>query len=247
MKLAGLPTDNVPAVLATGDTDVGLAFLALSTRDPAGGDADYIAWHSLDHHPEQYRLAGLRRGMRLVSTPACRAARAASAGIYDATDHVMTYLFHDAMVLPGFNALGRALAAVDRMPPRLPNVGYMLAAIAGRVAAPRAVAGAGVIPWRPSLGAYLIIEEGRASPAGLVEIEGVAGVWWYDGIEAPSPYDTDSRGLQISVCYLDDDPVLTAKRLSDTVCQRWISGEVRGLLAAPFWAPVPFDWARHLP
>jgi hypothetical protein len=28
---------------------------------------------------------------------------------------------------------------------------------------------------------------------------------------------------------------------------RWASGAVQGLLAAPFFMIVPFDWACHLP
>ena len=89
--LEGTPSDQLPDVLVTGSTDVRMAFISLSAREPDGRDADYIAWHSLDHRPEQYRLAGLRNSLRLVSTPACRAVRAASDSHYDAVDHVMGY------------------------------------------------------------------------------------------------------------------------------------------------------------
>ena len=92
---AGTPSDQLPDVLATGSTDVGLAFISLSAREPDGRDAEYLEWHHLDHRPEQHRLAGLRQSLRLVSTPACRAARAASVDPFDAVDHVMTYLFND--------------------------------------------------------------------------------------------------------------------------------------------------------
>ena len=139
-----------------------MAFISLSAREPDGRDADYIAWHSLDHRPEQHRLAGLRNSLRLVSTPACRAARAANDDRFDAVDHVMTYLFSDPAALSGFNALGAALHEAGRMPLRLPTVEFMTADMAGRLAAPRAVAGADVIPWRPAQGVYLIIETGEA-------------------------------------------------------------------------------------
>src|ERR1700722_3837967 len=102
--LEGTPSDSLPDVLATGATDVTLAFISLSEREPNGRDAEYVAWHSLDHRPEQYRLAGLRNSLRLVSTAECRALRAASVGQFDAVDHVMTYLFADASALPGFEA-----------------------------------------------------------------------------------------------------------------------------------------------
>ena len=77
MKLVGTPSDRLPDVLATGASDANFVFLSCSGRDPDGRDAEYIEWHSLDHRPEQYRLAGVRNSIRLVSTPAARAARAA--------------------------------------------------------------------------------------------------------------------------------------------------------------------------
>jgi hypothetical protein len=224
-----------------------LAFISLSAREPDGRDAEYLAWHSLDHRPEQHRLAGLRSSLRLVSTPACRAIRAASVDHYEAVDHVMTYLFSDPRALTRFNDLGAALAAGDRMPLRLPTVEFMTANLAGKVAAPAAAAGADVIPWRPALGVYLIIEQGQVPGDLLVDVPGVAGVWWYHGDVAPAPYGTDARGVQITYCYLEDDPIATAERLGDEVRRRWASGEVVGLLASPFHTLVPFDWTRHLP
>lgn len=245
--LEGTPSDVLPDVLATGATDIGHAFISLSEREPAGRDAEYIEWHSLDHRPEQYRLAELRNSLRLVSTPECRAARVASVDQYDAVDHVMTYLFSDLAVLPRFSALGAALDAGGRMPLRLPSAGFMTADLAGKAAAPHAVAGADVIPWRPATGVYLLIEAGQEPADPLVDVPGVAGAWWYHGALAPAPFSTDARGVQVTYCYLDDDPVATAERLGALVRQRWDSGDVRGLLAAPFHLIVPFDWSRHLP
>ena len=247
VRLVGTPSDQLPDVLATGSTDVRFAFISLSAREPAGRDAEYLEWHSLDHRPEQHRLPGLRQSLRLVSTPACRAARAASVDHYDAVDHVMTYLFDDAQALPGFNDLGAALAAGGRMPLRLPTVEFMTASLAGTLAAPSTVAGADVLPWRPAQGVYLVIENGEAPVDALIEVPGVAGVWWYDGALAPEPFATDARGRRISYCYLDDDPVATAERLGEVMRRRWASGDVEGLLAAPFHTPVPFEWKRHLP
>jgi hypothetical protein len=206
-QLEGTPSEQLPNVLATGATDVRMAFISLSAREPDGRDAEYIAWHSLDHRPEQYRLAGLRGSLRLVSTPACRAVRAANDGRYDAVDHVMTYLFSDPAALSAFNDLGAALHEGGRMPLRLPTVDFMTADLVGRVAAARAVAGADVIPWRPAQGVYLIIEMGGTAPDSLVDVPGVAGIWWYRGALAPEPYSTDARELQVTYCYLDDDPV----------------------------------------
>jgi hypothetical protein len=245
--LEGTPSEQLPNVLVTGATDVQMAFISLSAREPDGRDAEYVAWHSLDHRPEQYRLAGLRNSLRLVSTPACRAVRAVNNDRYDAVDHVMTYLFSDPAVLSGFNDLGAALHEGGRMPLRLPTVEFMTADLVGRVAAARAVAGADVIPWRPAKGVYLIIETGDAAPDALADVPGVAGIWWYQGALAPAPYSTDARGMQITYCYLDDDPVATAERLEEHVLRRWASGAIAGLLAAPFHTLSPFDWARYLP
>ena len=61
--LQGTPSDDAEAVLATGRTDVSTIFVSMSARHPEGRDAEYLAWHTLDHRPEQYRLASLRAAM----------------------------------------------------------------------------------------------------------------------------------------------------------------------------------------
>lgn len=247
IDLPGTPTDQSPEVLATGTATVEFAFLSFSERDPDGRDAAYLEWHSLDHRPEQYRLPALRHTLRLISTPAARAARAASEGKYDRVDHVMNYLFADDSDMPAFTELGAALDRTGRMQHRLPSVGYLTATRAGKIAAARAAAGADVIPWRPALGVYLVIEQGQASPAALVDLPGVAGVWWFHGLPAQSAVETGAAGMQATYVFLDSDPVAAAGPLGEAMRARWASGEVTGLLAAPFWCVVPFEWDRHLP
>lgn len=247
LHLEGTPSDDLPDVLATGRGDIGYTFISMSGRDPEGRDAAYLEWHSLDHRPEQYRLPELRNSMRLVSTPGCRAARAANEAPFDRVDHIMTYQFSSDVALPGFNALGGALYVGGRMPHRLPSITFVTAEIAGKKAAARAVAGADVLPWRPALGVYLIIERGHASPEALVEVDGVAGIWWHHGLKAAEPYDTDYSGHQVTYCYVDQDLIGTAARLREAMQRRWESGEVTGKLAAPFYAVVPFEWDRYLP
>lgn len=246
MRLPGAPSDALPAVLATGVTDVTTIFASLSAREQNGRDADYLEWHSLDHRPEQHRLAGLRQSLRAVSTPACRAARAVSDASYDAVDHVMTYFFADGAAFDQFNALSAALAG-ERRPFRLPSVAAAYYRLAGKVAAPRAIAGADVMPWRPTRGIYLIVERGASSPASLAEIDGVAGVWWHHGGPPPVAGFPDTTGLQMTYCFLDDDPPATAERLRGPLAQRWAGGDIVPMLAAPFQTLVPFDWTRHLP
>jgi hypothetical protein len=246
LKLSGTASDELPQVLATGATDVDMIFTSMSAREPNGRDAEYLEWHSLDHRPEQYRIAGLRHSVRLVSTPACRAARAFSDARYTAVDHVMTYFFAAEAALDQFRALSVALDG-DRRPLRLPSVDANYFRLAGKVAARRAITGADVIPWRPALGVYLLVEQGSASPAPLVEVAGVTGIWWLRGGKSPAPGFSDASGVQLSYCFLDQDPVESAERLRRTLEQRWKTEAVVPLLAAPFHTLVPFEWARYLP
>jgi hypothetical protein len=238
MKLPGTASDDLPAVLATGVTDVTTVFVSMVSRAPEGRDAQYLEWHSLDHRPEQYRVAGLRHSLRLVSTPACRAARAASDPHYDAVDHVMTYFFARTAALDQFTALSAALGG-DRRPFRMPTVHASYFALAGKIAARRAIAGADVMPWRPSRGIYLILEHGALSPAELVGVDGVAGIWWHQG--------GDNGGLQLTYCFTDEDPVQVAPGMREPLAQRWAAGKVVPLLAAPLYTLVPFQWDRYLP
>jgi hypothetical protein len=252
MKLPGIPSDQLPAVLATGTTDVRRIFISMAAREPDGRDAEYLEWHSLDHRTEQYRIAGVRHSLRLVSTPACRAARAVSDSYHSTVDHVMTYFFSADAALDQFGALSIALGG-ERRPFRLPSIDAGYLTLAGMVAAPAAIAGADVIPWRPARGVYLLVEQGElvqqgmASPAELADISGVAGIWWHTGGVAPLPGFRDNTGLQLTYCFLDADPVETASRFLQPLQQRWRTGKIVPLLAAPFQIPVPFEWDRYLP
>jgi hypothetical protein len=237
---AGTPSDHLPAVLETGRGDVTTAFVSLAAREPDGRDAEYLRWHTLDHRPEQHRLPGLRGSLRLVSTPACRAARAAGEEPYDAVDHVMTYWFAGEESLGPFMALGRALRLGGRMPLRLPSVELASYGFAGAAAAPRVVVGADVVAWRPAVGVYLLLERGAADATALCEAEGVAGTWWAAREDAGAV-------TQLTFCFLDDDPVAVATRLAPVLAGRWRTEEVHPVLAAPFFCVVPFDWDRYLP
>lgn len=248
----GTPSDELDGVLACGDGDVDTLFLSLSARHPEGRDAEYLRWHSLDHRSEQHRLAGLRGALRLISTPACRAARAASDGALDATDHVMSYLFSDVSALGPFHSLGRALEAGGRRPIRLPSVATGAYQVAGKVAAARVVVGADVVPWRPASGAYLLLEDGEAPVDDLVDVDGVAGLWSATRCDGPpgTPWRRDPGarcGERAVVCFLDDDPVLVAARLRPVLQRRWAQGGATPSLAAPFHVVVAPDWDRFLP
>jgi hypothetical protein len=256
-ELRGEPSDRLPTVLATGAADTSRIFMSMSARESSGRDAEYLEWHSLDHRPEQHRIAGLRQSLRVVSTPGCRAARAFSDPHYSAVDHVMTYFFAAGAALDQFKALSVALTG-DRRPFRLPSVASGYFTLAGKAANPRAVAGADVIPWRPSLGLYLLLEKvqaaeydaaslGAQTPVDLVDTAGVAGIWWHSGGPSPIADFADNGGLQVTYCFLDQDPVQTAERLREPLQRRWASGKLVPLFAGPFHTLVPFEWGRFLP
>jgi hypothetical protein len=80
-----------------------------------------------------------------------------------------------------------------------------------------------------------------------LDVPGVAGVWWYKGRSGEPPSGLDAEGVQITYCYLDEDPVSAAPRLGEAMQHRWASGRVGGLLAAPFYPITPFEWRRYLP
>ena len=250
--LPGTPTDDAERVLATGGAVADLVYVSMSTRHPEGRDVDYLRWHFFDHRPEQYRLDAIRGSLRLISTPECRAARAASDERFDATDHVMNYFFSDRSGLKPFHDLGRELGKVGRIPELLPSVERGVYEFAGRVAAPDAKVGADVLPWWPSIGVYLLIERlegtGTASAAPLVDVDGVAGAWWAPtATDVPDEYTLAQPGDQLTYLFLADDPVAIAARLRPRLEQRWADGAVTGLFAAPFFVAHADDLDRHLP
>jgi hypothetical protein len=246
--LVGTPSDDAPAIVATGGADVTTLFVSMSARHPQGRDADYLAWHSLDHRPEQHRLAALRASFRLVSTPACRSARAVRHDRFDATDHLMTYLFKDLGGLTGFGELSTALAQAGRVPYLLPVVERSVYRLNGRLAASRIKAGADVLPWWPAKGVYVLIERGEQSPAALIDTAGVGGIWWGGALPMGSRYATaPNDGLQISYCFLDDNPADTGVRLRPVLEARWARGNIEPLFAAPFHSLVPHEWERFVP
>jgi hypothetical protein len=246
MTLVGTPSDQDAAILATGDSGVAMAFVSMGARHPEGADAAYLEWHSLDHRPEQQRLADLRTSTRLVSTPACRAARGPAEGPLDAVDHVMTYWFADANGMDGFRALSVALRNAGRTPFVVPPVERGVYAVAERLADPAVKAGADVLPWWPAAGVYLLVERAPAEVGPLLGVPGVAGVW----SAAAGPVGDDStapEGQQLTWCFLDEDPVEVAGRLRPVVEQRAQAAGQAALLAAPFHVVVPRAWDRYLP
>ncbi|WP_197375046.1 hypothetical protein [Mycolicibacterium baixiangningiae] len=247
MQLPGTPSDDVADVLTQGRGDIGTLFVSMATRHPDGADADYLRWHTLDHRPEQHRLSAVRASLRLVSTPACRSARASSAGPYDAIDHVMTYFFTDPGGMESFLALSTALGDADRKLPLLPPVERGVYDVDEKVAAPRVKVGADVLPWWPVRGVYLLLESGASAPTDLLDVDGVAGVWTATSLPVGARLASAPAGQRISYYFLDDDPVDTAGRLRPELEKRWSDAGVTPLFAAPFHPVVPHEWDRYVP
>lgn len=247
-ELSGTASDDCPEILAVGRSGVSTIYLSLSKRHPEGLDADYLAWHSLDHRPEQHRMDQLRVSFRMVSTPACRAARAASDERYDEADHLQTYFFTDLSAMGRFNELSVALRNAGRAPYLLPLVERGAYQVDGMAAAPRIKVGADVLLWWPATGVYLMIERGGGSVAELLDVEGVGGAWWGGAEPLEPPFTTrDNSGLQASYLFLDDDPAEVAGRLRPRLERRWSSTGNQPLLAAPFHSLIAYEWDRHLP
>jgi hypothetical protein len=247
MQHPGTSSDDVAEILATGRGDITTLFVSMATRHPDGIDAEYLRWHTLDHRPEQHRLAAVRASLRLVSTPACRAARAFSDGPLDAVDHVMTYFFTDVAGLRGFNELSTALGNAGRKVALLPPVERGVYEVQSRTAAPRAKIGSDVLPWLPVRGAFLLVERGSAAANPLVDVEGVAGVWSALSRQVDAELASAQGNQSMTYCFLDDDPVATAERLRPVLAARWAESNIEPVFAAPFFAVVPYEWDRYVP
>ncbi|OBG31903.1 hypothetical protein [Mycobacterium sp. E3198] len=247
MQLPGTPSDEVAEVLATGRGEITTLFVSMATRHPEGTDAEYLRWHTLDHRPEQHRLAAVRASLRLVSTPACRSARTVTGGPLDAVDHVMTYFFTDAAGLRGFNELSTALGNAGRKLPLLPPVERGVYEVRDKAAAPRVKVGADVLPWLPVRGAFLLVERGSAAVAPLLDVDGVAGVWSALSREVDARLASAEANQSITYCFLDDDPIAAAERLRPVLAARWAAHRAEPVFAAPFFAVVPYEWDRYVP
>jgi hypothetical protein len=247
MQLPGTPSDEVAEILAAGRGEITTLFVSMATRHPDGTDADYLRWHTLDHRPEQHRLAAVRASLRLVSTPACRSARAVSNGPLDAVDHVMTYFFTDTAGLRGFNELSTALGNAGRKLPLLPPVERGVYEVQNKACAPRVKVGSDVLPWLPVRGAFLLVERGSASVNPLAEVDGVAGVWSALSRRVDASLASAQANQSITYCFVDDDPIATAARLRPVLTTRWAESGIEPLFAAPFFAVVPYVWDRYVP
>ena len=141
--------------------------------------------------------------------------------------------------MDGFLDLAKALIGADRKLPLLPPVERGVYDVQSKSAAPRVKVGADVLPWWPVKGVYLLLERGDVTADGLLDVEGVAGVWSAVTLAVDARLASAQAGQSITYCFLDDDPVATADRLRPVLAARWEQAGIEPLLAAPFYPVVP--------
>ena len=221
----------------------------------------YNEWHQLDHMPEQYPLDGIAFGQRWVSTPACRAARLVSESPLDPIHYMTLYLMADPVdrTLRDFMEVGQQLRALGRFHLK------RRAAVSGPLqwldahAAPRVLVNPEAVPYRPNRGIYAIVEEPLegADPEvedawvrGLHErwadaacaVPGVAGVWQFATSPRLRGAGWSEGQRRITVCYLDDDPLVVAEAIRPVLDDRWHNAPVRPVHAGPLETVVPYQW-----
>jgi hypothetical protein len=257
--------------------DCPLVFFSFVALDDSDSDSHrrYNQWHQLDHRPENLALPGVAWGDRWARTEECRAESVAKPE-QSATDYVAMYWFRHPVEesIPRWEQLGVDSFEWGRGP-MIPGVRRTLLAFFRPVkgyAAPSSLVSPAVIPYRPNRGLHLTVTrfadplgadthdnhrwEDRILIPGLLGIPGVAGAWTFsldrhqdDGLGLRASGAADARGaLRVRLLYLDDDPVVTSRRVRDRVAAidaarrpSASSGEV--LISTPLRTIIPWqDW-----
>jgi hypothetical protein len=214
---------------------------------------EYNAWHQLDHLPEQIPLRGIAHGQRWVVTPRCKELTCARSESLARSHYLTIYLMIPPLdeTLRDFYDLALDLHSRERFfAHRRAVVSGPLDVLSTR-AARRVLISAAAVPYRPNRGLYVFVGERAATdPEALAAIPGVAGVWVYGSIESSdsvssTPGDTvrPPRGAgetfdgDVTVCYLDDDPVVVAGSIGGSL------GKAPGVsYAGPLETVTPWEW-----
>jgi hypothetical protein len=233
-------------------------FSFVEITDPSA-HRSYNEWHQLDHLPEQFPIPGIAYGQRWVSTPACRAARAACSDELDPVHYLALYLLTEPVreTIREFEALGNRLGEQGRFHRQRRSLLFGAWHLLESWAAPRVLISAEAVPYRPCKGIYVVAEEAPDSaevdawvrwchtdwtPA-LGDVDGVVGAWSF----ATSPLYRSERWVQgrsrITVCWLDRDPLEVASSLRPALDRRWDGAPVRPLYAGPLETITPWEWS----
>ena len=122
-------------------------------------------------------------------------------------------------------------------------------------AAPRVLVSPEVVPFRPHRGVLFLVEEPGGDRTSewlqwlhathhpeLLVANGVAGIWMYGSTRTWQLHPSFFTGRQyVTVIYLDDDPLATARALTPLVEQRWKSAAVRPLFAGPMRSMIQWE------
>ena len=129
-------------------------------------------------------------------------------------------------------------------------------------AAPRVRVSAAAVPYRPNRGIYALVNNqttdsgdrprttSSKSADDLLEIAGVAGVWSFgrrdgDGAQGetgPPPGAGALFEADVTICFLDDDPVRVAKDVTDLIGSSFDDEGSSLRFAGPFETVVPWSW-----
>jgi hypothetical protein len=131
-------------------------------------------------------------------------------------------------------------------------------------AAPRTRVSAGAVPFRPHRGIYVTVDEPAAGvpsadDRALIDVPGVAGLWRFSTVAGLTSRRWSAGQRQISVCWLDDDPLEVAARIEPVLAIRPAPPEPvspgsvspgsvspgpvsRVTFAGPFETIIPWQW-----
>jgi hypothetical protein len=210
---------------------VKVGFFSFTEITDPGEHRAYNEWHQLDHMPEQFPLRGIAYGQRWVSTPACRAARAASGARLDPIHYMTLYLVTEPVdeTLREFRQLGRDLYDAGRF--HLHRHSHLSGpfALVDSAVAPRVLISAEAVPYRPHCGVYAIVQAASATAPDLDVVcatDGVAGAWAFA-----------DEAQRITIAWLDGEPLRVAAALA-SVAEPGDGVE----LAGPFETITPWQW-----
>jgi hypothetical protein len=244
------------AVVSGPAGEVRIGFFSFTEVTDPGAHRAYNEWHQLDHLPEQLPVPGIAWGQRWVSTPACRAARAVDGELLRPVHYMTLYLMTDPVdtTLDEFAGLARRLHEEGRFfGPRRSHLSGPFDVVAA-AAAPRVSVSAAALPYRPTTGVYVVVEElaegadpavlRRAGDAGpVLEVPGVAGLWRFTARPSEAGLRWRAGERRVTVCFLDGDVLAASELLAPPlVAAGRAAGGLEAVFAGPFETVTPWRW-----
>lgn len=228
------------------------SFVQLQDAGPAEHTA-YNRWHQLDHRPENLALPGVAWGDRWGRPAELKAASGVGDPAYADIDYVAMYWFNQPLQesVDAWDRLGEDSFQWGRGP-LLPGVSRPMLAffrpVKGYVSA-SAVVSPEVLPFRPNRGLHVTVTrhaeshsarvhdrhtwEDRTAIPALLDLDGVAGAWTFSfshhqqhrTLPMTGGDDTTPGSLRVRLCYLEDDPLETTRRIESRLAELEERGE----------------------